>query len=63
MFEKYATGDWSLSDIMRFATDQGFTTVPMRRRRSRDEILADEDEDIEIEKTTRPITEKVLVAF
>ncbi len=57
MFEKYATGDWSLSDIMRFATDQGFTTVPMRRRRSRDEILADEDEDVEIEKTTRPITE------
>lgn len=57
MFEKYATGDWSLSDIARFANDQGFTTVPMRRRRSRDEILADEDEDIEIEKTTRPVNE------
>ncbi len=59
MFEKYVSGDWSLSDIARFANDQGFTTVPMRRRRSRDEMLADEDEDgdIEIEKTSRPINE------
>lgn len=57
MFELYATGDWSLSDIARHANQQGFTTVPMRRRRSREEMLADEGEDEEIEKTTRPINE------
>ncbi len=57
MFSLYATGDWSLSDIARHANQQGFTTVPMRRRRSKEEMLADEGEEVEIEKTTRPVTE------
>jgi site-specific DNA recombinase len=45
MFELYATGDWSLSDLARHANQQGFTTVPMRSRRSKAEILADGDEN------------------
>jgi site-specific DNA recombinase len=57
MFELYATGDWSLSDIARYANEQGFTTVPMRRRRTKDEML-DENLDIEdIPKVSRPVTE------
>ena len=58
MFELYATGDWSLADVARHAMEQGFTTVPMRRRRSKAEILADESESTEtIEKVSRPVTE------
>ncbi len=57
MYEYYATGDWSLSDIARYATEQGFVTVPMRRRRTKEEMLAEEDEFKEIEKTSRPVTE------
>ena len=58
MFELYATGDWSLADLARHAVAQGFTTVPMRRRRSKAEILADDSEEVEvIEKTSRPVTE------
>lgn len=56
MFIFYATGDWSLSDLARYAKEQGLTTVPMRRKRTNDEMLAEEenDERIEIEKISRP---------
>ena len=57
MFELYATGQWSLSDLARHANDQGMTTVPMRRRRTKEEMLDDEHDQADIEKTTRPITE------
>jgi site-specific DNA recombinase len=57
MFEYYATGNWSLSDLARYAKEQGFVTVPMRRRRTKEEMLAEEDEFDEIEKTSRPVTE------
>ena len=56
MFEYYARGDWSLSDLERYAKEQGFMTVPMRRKRSKDEMLAEEDETFEIEKVSRPLT-------
>ncbi|MCG8402995.1 MAG: recombinase family protein, partial [Firmicutes bacterium] len=55
LFRLYATGNWSLSDLARYAAAQGMTTVPMRRRRTREEMLADEPP--EIEKTARPLTE------
>ena len=55
LFKLYATGDWSLSDLARYAGDNGLTTVPMRRRRTKEEMLA--DEEVEIEKTSRPLTE------
>lgn len=62
MFNLYVTGEWSLADLARFATNQGFTTLPMRRRRSQAEILADEDDDEgDLDtirpKTSRPVTE------
>ena len=44
-----ATGHWSLADLARFAVEQGFTMPPVRRRRTLDEILAEEDDDIRLE--------------
>jgi len=55
MFKRYAAGIWSLSDLARFANEQGMTTVPMRRRRTREEML--QDEPVELPKVGRPITE------
>jgi hypothetical protein len=57
MYELYASGDWTLSDLARFANSHGFVTVPMRRRRTRDEMLAEEDEAVQIERVSRPVTE------
>ena len=58
LFEMYATSEWSLADLARWATEQGFTMSPMRRRRTEAEILAEEEDDIrlEIEKISRPPT-------
>jgi DNA invertase Pin-like site-specific DNA recombinase len=57
MFELYATGDWSLSDLARFAGKQGLTTVPMRRRRTPEQML-DENYDLaDLPKVSRPLTE------
>ena len=55
MFEMYATGDWSLVDLARWANEEGLTTVPMRRKRTEEEMLAEEDDEIKIEPTMRPI--------
>ena len=55
MFKRYATGTWSLSDLARFANEQGMTTVPMRRPRTPQEMLA--DEPVELPKVSRPLTE------
>jgi site-specific DNA recombinase len=57
IFEYYATGEWSLSDLARYATDQGVVTVPMRRRRTKEEMLGEEDEFDEIQKTSHPLNE------
>ncbi len=55
MYEYYATGDWSLSDLARYAKEQGFVTVPMRRRRTKEEMLAEEDDEtIDIPKLSQP---------
>ena len=42
--------------MARYANEQGLTTVPMRRRRTRAERLAEEDEEIRIEPMSRAIT-------
>ncbi len=55
MFELCAEGQWSLSDLARWANKVGLTTVPSRRRRTEEELLAEEEENITIKKTTRPI--------
>ena len=56
LFESYVTGDWSLTDLARFANNQGLTTTPSRRRRTPDEMLAEEGDEVEIEKVARPLT-------
>ncbi len=61
-YKLYVTGEWSLSDLARLAKERNITTVPMRRRRTKDEMLAEEDEDggnsmSKIPKTSRLLTE------
>ena len=46
LFELAATANWSLADLARWAIDQGFTMPPVRRRRTQDEIQAEEGEDV-----------------
>lgn len=58
LFERYAEGGWSLSDLARCANDQGMTTMPMRRRRTEMEILADDQPDIP--KIGRQISENTV---
>lgn len=58
MFTLYATGEWSQIALAKWANEQGLTTIPARRRRTKAEILADEDdEEDDREKITRPLTE------
>ncbi len=56
LFELYATGEWTLADLVRFASKQGLTSVPARRRRTTDEMLAEEADEVEIEKVSRLMT-------
>ena len=53
-FEFYATGNWTLADLSKWAIEQGFTMPPARRRRTLDEKLAEEEDDIQIQ--IAPIT-------
>lgn len=56
LFELYASGHWSLSDLARHAKKQGLTSVPTRKPRSQEEILADDDDETEQPKISRPLT-------
>lgn len=58
MYELYVTGEWSLSDLARWATDQGFTMQPARRRRTEEERLEEDEDNGEnrIEAVARPPT-------
>ena len=52
LFELYATGEWSLSQLCKWAGQHGLSTKPRRRRRTREEIM----KGIEIqEQTSMPI--------
>ena len=56
LFELYATGDWSLSDLMRYADKQGLTTPPTRSPRSTEEILDDDGDSSNLHpKVARPL--------
>lgn len=52
-FAELADEGWTLSQIATWATQQGFSMPPIRRRRTEDEILADEETD------ERKVVEKV----
>lgn len=56
MFELYATGNWSLSDMARWSNEQGLTTNPMRRPRTSKEMLMEDLDINKIPKVSRPIT-------
>jgi site-specific DNA recombinase len=55
MFKKYSLGNWSIPDLTKWANEQGLTTVPMRRRRTEKEMLAEEEDEVEIEAVSRPM--------
>jgi len=54
LFELYATGEWTLADLAKYAIQQGFTMPPVRRRRTIEEKLAEEEDDIQLQIS--PIT-------
>lgn len=58
MFTLYATGEWSLGGLERYAREQGCTTVPQRRKRTPEEILEDEEGDTrrDLPRISRPLT-------
>ena len=41
LFEKYATGDWSMPDLAKWTKEQGLRGTPMRRRRTKSEMLSE----------------------
>ena len=59
IFELYATGEWSLFQLARWANKQGLTTKPTRRKRTREEIIADLD-IATIPKVSRPVNNKTI---
>src|SRR3989344_2014490 len=54
LFEKYAEGTWSLADLARWANENGLTMRPVRRKRTPEEML--QDEEVKIEAVARPLT-------
>jgi site-specific DNA recombinase len=54
LFEKYADGTWSLSDLAKWANNNGLTTRPVRRKRTPEEMLF--DEELKIDPVTRLVT-------
>jgi hypothetical protein len=57
-FALYATGEWSLSSLVKFANEQGFTMTSIRRKKTKEEKQYEEENDTEvvIEPTRRIIT-------
>ncbi|WP_417455897.1 recombinase family protein [Kordiimonas sp.] len=55
MFELYAEADMSLSDMARWANEQGLTTPPMRRRRTEAEMLEEDEDEPTSPKVCRPV--------
>jgi site-specific DNA recombinase len=55
-----AAKERSISDLAKWANEQGLTTLPIRRRRTEEEMLAEEEEDKAIERISRPITRAIV---
>ncbi|MFH1767245.1 MAG: recombinase family protein [Patescibacteria group bacterium] len=58
IFEMYATGDWSMSQLSLWANKKGLTTKPARPKRTKEEMLAGEEN--EKEPVCRPVTKKTI---
>ena len=59
IFEKYATGKWSFRQLGKWAKDQGLTTKPVRRKRTKEEI-ADNLDLKTLSKRSRPVDHKAI---
>jgi len=59
LFEMYATGEWSLSQLAKWANKQGLTTKSSRRKRTKQEIANDVQKE-DIPKSTRPVNAKTI---
>jgi DNA invertase Pin-like site-specific DNA recombinase len=59
VFELYATGEWSLLQLAKWANNQGLTTKPTRRDRTKEEMLAG-IEVSSIQKVSRPVNNKTV---
>ncbi|NMB47928.1 recombinase family protein [Candidatus Kuenenbacteria bacterium] len=59
IFEMYATGEWGLRQLANWANKQGLTTKPMRRNRTREEILSGVKPE-DIPQTLHPINDKTI---
>ncbi|HEY5368348.1 MAG TPA: recombinase family protein [Hanamia sp.] len=46
LFEMYSTGNWTLNELAKFTTEQGFTMPASRRKRTPEEMLMEEEDDI-----------------
>ncbi len=58
LFEQYATGRWSLTELAKWANRQGLTTKPTRKRRTGSEMLSG-DENYG-KKVARPVNNKTI---
>ena len=59
IFELYATGDWSMRQLGKWARDEGLTKKPVRRKRTKDEIANNMDV-ADIPKISRPVDHKTI---
>lgn len=59
IFELYSTGEWSFSSLSKWANQQGLTTKPNRRKRTKKE-KSEGFELINIPKAVRPCTPKTI---
>ncbi|WP_262692487.1 recombinase family protein [Kordiimonas aestuarii] len=54
LFELYAEGTWALAELAAWAGEAGLTALPMRRKRTEEEMLA--DDEVTLKKVARPLT-------
>jgi len=59
IFELYATGEWSFAQLGKWSKEQGLTTKPVRRKRTKEEILANIGLET-VPKTSRPADHKTI---
>ena len=59
IFELYATGNWSIRQLGKWARDQGLTKKPCRRKRTKEEIANNVDV-ASIPKIARPVDHKTI---
>jgi DNA invertase Pin-like site-specific DNA recombinase len=59
IFQLYATGEWSYTKLAQWANQQGLTTKPCRRKRTKSEKMTGVEVD-SIPKLSRKVTEKTI---